>query len=164
MSEIKVLFCCMGNICRSPMAEGIFRRLVDEAGLGDLVLIDSVGTHADFPDAPPDPRAQQALAERGIDIGGLRARRIARSDFERFDLILVMDGQNFDTLRFICPKHQVHKIGRLLDYAPKLKMRDVPDPFHANDLAFGQVLEMVETAAKGLLEHVRESLRRKENS
>jgi protein-tyrosine phosphatase len=146
------------------MAEGIFRRLVDEAGLGDRVLIDSAGTHADFPGAPPDSRAQQALAERGIDISGLRARRIARPDFERFDLILVMDGQNFDTLRFICPKPQVHKIGYLLDYAPKLKTRNVPDPFRRDDSAFGQVLEMVEAATKGLLEHVRESLRRKENS
>lgn len=151
MSEIKILFCCMGNICRSPMAEGIFRRQVQQAGLADLILIDSAGTHADFPNSPPDPRAQRAMAELGIDIGMLRARRIARADFERFDLILAMDGQNFDTLRFIGPKQRLHKLGYLLDYAPRLKTKSVPDPFHADETAFKQVRTMLEEAGKGLL-------------
>jgi protein-tyrosine phosphatase len=158
MSEIKVLFCCMGNICRSPMAEGVFRRLVDEAGIGDRILIDSAGTHADFPNSPPDPRAQKLLAERGIDISGLRARRITRADFERFDLILVMDGQNYDMLRFVCPRSQSHKISRLLEFAPETKIRDVPDPFHGDESKFELVLELVEAASRGVLDHVRQSL------
>jgi protein-tyrosine phosphatase len=158
MSEFKVLFCCMGNICRSPMAEGLFRKLVAEAGIGDRVVIDSAGTHADFPDAPPDPRAQKLMAERGIDISGLRARRIARADFERFDLIVVMDGQNMDTLRFVCPRTQSHKISRLLDFAPQSKIRDVPDPFRGDESRFQRVLELVEAAGQGLLAHVRQVL------
>lgn len=163
MTEIKVLFCCMGNICRSPMAEGVLKRLVDEAGLGDRVVIDSAGTHADFPNSPPDPRAQRLMAERGMDISELRARRIGRADFDRFDLILAMDGQNYDALRFICPKSQVHKISRLLDFAPELKVRDVPDPFNADESKFERVLELVETASLGLLERLRRTLRASES-
>lgn len=158
MSEMKVLFCCMGNICRSPMAEGMFRRLVEDAGLADRVEIDSAGTHADFPDAPPDPRAQRAMAELGIDIGGLRARAVRRADFERFDLVLVMDGQNFDMLRFICPKQHAHKIVRLLDYAPGLGARSLPDPFRSDESAFIRVREMLEASTSGLLASIRETL------
>ncbi len=158
MNDIRVLFCCMGNICRSPMAEGLFRRRVEDAGFGDRILIDSAGTHANFPDSPPDPRAQRAMAELGIDIGELRARAITQGDFERFDLILVMDGQNFDMLRFTCPKQHVHKIARLLDYAPGLKARSLPDPFHSDEKAFLRVREMLVAATAGLLESVRETL------
>jgi protein-tyrosine phosphatase len=164
MNEIKVLFCCMGNICRSPMAEGMFRQLVEEAGLSGSVLIDSAGTHAAFPDSPPDPRAQRAMAELGIDIGGQRARAVSRSDFEEFDLIVAMDGQNLDTLRFVCPKHQAHKLVRMLDYAPALKARSLPDPFHADESAFIRVRGMIEAAATGLLESVREALRNNETN
>lgn len=158
MTEIKVLFCCMGNICRSPMAEGVLRRLVDEAGIGHRVVIDSAGTHADFPNSPPDPRAQRIMAERGMDISGLRARRVSRADFERFDLILAMDGQNYDSLRFICPRSQTHKISLLLDFAPKLKARDVPDPFNSDESKFERVLELVEAASLGVLEQLRKAL------
>ncbi len=159
MSEVKVLFCCMGNICRSPMAEGVFRTLVEQAGFGNRILVDSAGTHADFPNSSPDPRALRAMAERGIDISGCRARRIVHSDFERFDLILAMDWRNHDALRFMCPKPHAHKLGRLLDYAPQVKARDVLDPFHGDESAFEHVLEIVEIAAKGLLDHLRESMK-----
>jgi protein-tyrosine phosphatase len=162
MREMKVLFCCMGNICRSPMAEGMFRRKVEEAGLGQRVLIDSAGTHADFPNSPPDPRAQKVMAELGIDISGLRARAVKREDLERFDLVLAMDGQNLDMLRFICPKNHAHKLARLLDYAPKLKIKSVPDPFHADEAAFIRVRETLDIATKGLLASVFESLRQNE--
>lgn len=158
MSEIKVLLCCMGNICRSPMAEGVLRKLVEDAGLGDRVLIDSAGTHANFPDAPPDRRAQRVMAARGIDISGLRARRVTRSDFERFDFILAMDGQNHDMLSFVCPKSQRHKLGRLLDYAPRSKVRDVPDPYNSDESEFERVLELVEMASNGVLEHLTSAL------
>lgn len=159
MYEMKVLFCCMGNICRSPMAEGMFRHKVEKAGLGQKVLVDSAGTHADFPNSPPDPRAQKAMAELGIDISGQRARPVKRDDFERFDLILVMDGQNLDMLRFICPKHHAHKLARLLDYAPKLKARSVPDPFHAGEAAFIRVRETLDIATEALLASVSETFR-----
>lgn len=155
---MKLLFCCMGNICRSPMAEGLFRHLAEDAGFGDAVFVDSAGTHANFPDAPPDPRAQKAMAELGIDISGQRARAVRRADFERFDLVLAMDGHNFDTLRYICPKQHVHKIVRMLDYAPRLGTRSLPDPFHADDEAFIEVREMLEAAAAGLLEALRPNL------
>ncbi|CAL1238881.1 low molecular weight protein-tyrosine-phosphatase [Candidatus Methylocalor cossyra] len=164
MAEIKVLFCCMGNVCRSPMAEGFFRRLVDEAGLGERIVIDSAGTHTDLLDSPPDPRAQQIMAERGIDISGLRARPIKRADFERFDLILAMDGQNFDMLRFTCPKPYAYKIGQLLDYAPAFKVKDIPDPLHGDEETFVRVADMVEAAAAGLLERLRERLENQENA
>ncbi|MGZ8216191.1 low molecular weight protein-tyrosine-phosphatase [Methylomagnum sp.] len=154
MSEIKVLLCCMGNICRSPMAEGLLRKLVEDAGIGDRVLIDSAGTHADFPNAPPDRRAQRVMAARGIDISGLRARRVARSDFERFDLILAMDAHNHDMLSFVCPKSQRHKLGRLLDYAPRSKVRDVPDPYNCDESEFDRVFELVEMASQGVLAHL----------
>lgn len=154
MSEYSILFCCMGNICRSPMAAGLFKQIAEKAGVANRIIVDSAGTHADFPDSPADPRARRALAERGIDISGHRARRVTRADFERFDLILVMDGRNYDTLQFVCPKKHTGKIGLLLDYAPKGRGRDVPDPFNADESAFGRVVELLEPAVKGLLEQV----------
>lgn len=159
MVQIKVLFCCMGNICRSPMAEGVFRDLVEKAGLSEVIVADSAGTHADFKDAPPDARAQQLLLERGIDISGQRARRVRRADFEEFDLILVMDGQNLDTLRFVCPRSQHQKLARLLDFAPDLKERSVPDPYRKEEAAFRHALELIEKGAIGVLEHLRNQLR-----
>src|SRR6185436_7897223 len=95
---VKVLFVCMGNICRSPTAEGVFRKLVREQGLEDVIEIDSAGTHDYHIGAPPDPRAQQAAARRGIDLSSLRGRKAAREDFSRFDYILVMDRENYDNL------------------------------------------------------------------
>jgi protein-tyrosine phosphatase len=157
MKKINILFCCMGNICRSPMAEGLFRKLVEEAGYADRVFVDSAGTHADFPDSPPDPRAQKLMAERGIDIGAQRARRVMRADFERFDLILAMDTRNLDALRFVCPRSQAHKVGLLLDYAPRLRKKEVPDPYHADESVFKSALEQIEVAAEGLLGHLRDA-------
>jgi protein-tyrosine phosphatase len=158
MREMKVLFCCMANICRSPMAEGVFRRMVEDAGLADRVLIDSAGTHAEVVDSPPDARAQKVMAERGIDISGLRSRRITRTDFEQFDHILVMDNQNLDSLRFVCPRTQSRKLKLLLDFAPEMKIQDIPDPFRGDESRFERVLELVEAAGRGLLKHVRRSL------
>lgn len=157
MSEFSILFCCMGNICRSPMAAGLFRQLADEARILGRVFVDSAGTHADFPNAPADPRAQRALAARGIDISGHRARRITHNDFERFDRILVMDRQNYDALQFMCPKQHIRKIGRLLDYGPARRSKEVPDPYHADELAFADLIHILEPAVKGLLEHLREN-------
>lgn len=154
MTELRVLFCCMGNICRSPMAEGLFRKRLEEAGLGNRVITESAGTHAHSFPAPPDPRAQRAALERGIDISQLRSRRITRRDFATFDLILAMDAQNVDSLRFVCPKNQAHKIRRLLDYAPNGKQRDIPDPFTGGDADFTTVLDLLEQGTSGLLQAV----------
>jgi protein-tyrosine phosphatase len=156
MAEFSVLFCCMGNICRSPMAEGLFRDLAEKSGFADRIFVDSAGTHAHFLNVPPDPRAQKAMLARGIDISGKRSRRIAMSDFDRFDPILVMDGENFDALQFICRGSDRRKIAYLLDFAPQLKTRDVPDPYHGDERAFEQVSQMIEVAAAGLFAHFRE--------
>lgn len=143
------------------MAEGALRELVRKAGCMDEVFIDSAGTHAHYVGRPPDPRAQRAMLERGIDISGLRSRRVLLADFQRFDHILVMDGENFDALRFICPRNQVQKIRYLLDFAPQFKTRRIPDPFHGGEAFFNQVREMIEQAAEGVFEHLQESLKSK---
>lgn len=159
MSEINILFCCKANICRSPMAEGLFRKLVSDAGLGDRICIDSAGTHADYPDHAPDRMAQKILKSRGVDISDLRARPITQNDFERFDLILVMDGNNYDMLRFICPKRSVaNKISLIMDYVPKSRIKDIPDPVNGEESDFEQVADLLEMGTLGLLGHIQSQI------
>lgn len=158
MSEFSILFCCMGNICRSPMAAALFRHLADEAGILHRLSIDSAGTHADFPNAPADPRARRILAERGIDLGGHRARRITRGDFDRFDLILAMDSDNYDALQFVAPRQHAGKIARLLDYAPNAGISDIPDPYHEDESMFLKVLDLLQPAVQELLAQIRKNL------
>ena len=162
MEKISVLFVCMGNICRSPTAEGVFRKLVQEEGVADVFHIDSAGTHAYHVNNPPDQRAQSAAQSRGIDISSLRARQVEVSDFTEFDHVLVMDRDNYDALRFVCPKAHSHKLRYFLDYAPHLKTREVPDPYYGGAQGFERVLDMIEQAAQGFLQQVRReaSLRR----
>ncbi|CAI8726336.1 protein-tyrosine phosphatase [Methylocaldum szegediense] len=140
------------------MAEGALRELVTKAGYTNQIYIDSAGTHAYALGRPPDPRAQRVMLERGIDIGGLRSRRIARSDFQRFDYILAMDSENYDTLRFVCPREHVHKIRYLLDFAPELKTRDVPDPYHGEEAVFRETREMIVQAVEGVFAHLQQAL------
>lgn len=148
----KILFVCLGNVCRSPTAEGVFRALLEREGMGDEVLVDSAGTHAYHIDKSPDPRARTVALARGIDIGRLRARRIRMSDFEEFHQILVMDEQSYDALIFTCPKIYAHKIGYFLDYAPHLKSKSIPDPFYGDEMGFERMLDMIEDACQGLLQ------------
>ncbi|MGR9107191.1 MAG: low molecular weight protein-tyrosine-phosphatase [Gammaproteobacteria bacterium] len=155
--KVSVLFVCMGNICRSPTAEGVLRKLLDESGFSRLVRIDSAGTHAYHLDEPPDIRAQQAALERGIDISMLRARLFEAQDFENFDHILVMDRHNFDVLKAMCPKSFEHKVDLLLNYAPHLSFRDVPDPYYGGDYGFERVLDLLEDACAGLLESLKQT-------
>ncbi len=155
---IKVLFVCMGNICRSPTAEGVFRKLVSEQGLGKAIEIDSVGTHAYHVGEPPDSRAQEAARRRGIDLSGLRGRAATRDDIVRFDYVLAMDAENHEALLEICPAEHRHKIRLLLDFAPQRPEREVPDPYFGGTAGFDRVLDMIEEAAKGLLEDVRRKL------
>jgi len=152
MTKIKVLFVCMGNICRSPTAEGVFQALVEKEKLHDRFAIDSAGTHAYHVGEAPDLRAQRAARERGIDLSGLRARKVTYGDFDDFDHLLVMDDENHAALVAACPAHHKHKIEYLLDYAPQVGTRHVPDPYYGGSYGFERVLDMVEEAAQGFLD------------
>ncbi len=146
-----VLFVCMGNICRSPTAEGVFRALAVRAGWARRLRIDSAGTHDFHIGEPPDPRAIASAERRGYDIRKLRARQIAPRDFTRFDWILAMDQGNLGRLKELQPKDFAGQIGLLLDVAPALGMRNVPDPYYGGPDAFERMLDLVEPATEALL-------------
>jgi protein-tyrosine phosphatase len=152
---VKVLFVCMGNICRSPTAEGVFTKLVSEEGLHELIEVDSAGTHAYHVGDPPDPRAQRSALARDIVISHLRARRAVSDDFESFDYILAMDEDNYKNLAGICPPGLEHKLHLFLDFASHLESREVPDPYYGGAKGFERVLDMVEEASRGLLEQIK---------
>ncbi len=151
---MKVLFVCLGNICRSPTAEGVFRALLEQRAPLLDVQVDSAGTANYHPGAAPDPRSQRAAARRGIDISGLRARQIAPRDFERCDLILGMDGDNLRDLEALRPAGARAQLQLFLDYAPELGRRDIPDPYYRDAAAFEEVLDLIEAASRGLLERL----------
>ncbi len=154
-AKVSILFVCMGNICRSPTAEGVFRKLlVDEAPELD-VEIDSAGTHAYHTGEQPDLRAQHAAMQRGFDLSAIRARKVKNSDFERFDFVLAMDSGNYELLNARCPSAESHRLRMFLEFAPGLRRRDVPDPYYGGSNGFEQVLDIVEQAARGLLDHIR---------
>lgn len=153
--RVKILFVCMGNICRSPTAHGVFRKLVMDAGLMDVVEIDSAGTHAYHIGEAPDRRARETALERGIDISDLRARRARPDDFHYYDYVLAMDQDNFACLREICPTGLEEKLRLFMDFAPDLQIREVPDPYYGGQRGFERVFDMVESAALGLLADLR---------
>lgn len=155
VKRIQILFVCMGNICRSPTAEGVLRKYVQDAGLQDNVLVDSAGTHDYHTGSPPDPRAQAAARRRGYDLSKLRARQIAESDFEKFDLLLAMDMNNFALLESMCPFQHRSKLGFLMDYAREAKTRFVPDPYSRGAAHFERVLDYIENACAGLMDALR---------
>lgn len=157
MKKIKVLFVCMGNICRSPTAEGVFTRMVKQQKLDDFFEIDSAGTHAYHTNEAPDLRAQKAARERGIELSHLRARQVTYGDFADFDYLLVMDDDNYETLIGKCPAEHKSKINYLLDYATSVNFREVPDPYYGGQHGFERVLDMVESAAQGFLENLKKS-------
>jgi len=147
-----ILFVCLGNICRSPMAEGVFRHIAGSRGL--TIGVDSAGTSSWHIGCPPDDRAQRATAGRGIDISGLRARQVARDDFERFDLVIAMDEANLANLRSKAPADAHDRIRLFLDFASGLTAREVPDPYYGGEDGFDHVLDMIEAAANGLADHI----------
>ena len=158
--EHRVLFVCMGNICRSPTAEGVFRSLAARE-LPELRLeIDSAGTHAYHIGEPPDPRAQRAAQRRAIDLSGIRARRIVADDFAHFDLILAMDPLNEVVLREQSPAEFQDRIRLFLEFAPQVGRKDVPDPYYGGSNGFEYVLDLAEEASAGLIAHLRQTLRR----
>jgi low molecular weight protein-tyrosine phosphatase len=152
----RILFVCMGNICRSPTAQGVFQRLIEQTGLSQEINIDSAGTHAYHVGNPPDPRAQAVALRRGIDLSALRARRISLGDFAKYDYILAMDRDNLNALLMNCPPEHSYKLRLFLDFAPDLKVNEVPDPYYGGATGFEQVLDLVEIASEGLLRHLRQ--------
>ncbi|MES1982580.1 MAG: low molecular weight protein-tyrosine-phosphatase [Pseudomonadota bacterium] len=152
--KIAVLFICMGNICRSPTAEAVFRARVEEAGLAQLILIDSAGTHDYHIGEPPDTRTQRTAKSRGYDLGMLRGRQVNTRDFDEFDYILAMDNANLAILRRLCPAELHPRLGLFLQYAHKHQENEVPDPYYGNADGFEHVLDLVEDAADGLLVHI----------
>ena len=144
----------MGNICRSPTAEAVFKHVVNEAGLSARIRSDSAGTHAYHIGDPPDARAQRHAAKRGYDLSALRARRVEAADFERFDYVLAMDETNLTALRRLCPAQYRERVKLFLEFAPEAGRRDVPDPYYGGAQGFEDVLDLVELAAEGLLDHI----------
>jgi len=194
-TTVSVLFVCMGNICRSPTAEGVFRRKVREAGLEDRVIVDSAGTHGYHVGSPPDARSQETAARRGYDLSRLRARKFEADDCQRFDYVLAMDRGNYNRIVQTCRAGGAHRAGvrhghgeheaglhaghgqgdhgaglgapardgyanvrMFLEFAPYLREREVPDPYAGSDEGFEYVLDLIEAAADGLLEDVRQRL------
>lgn len=154
--KTKVLFVCMGNICRSPTAEAVFRHRVAEAGLEERIYIDSAGTHDYHIGDPPDPRTQQAARQRGYDMSALRGRQVEIADFNHFDYVLAMDNANLSILKRLRPQDAQSHLGLFLEYAGKHEAREVPDPYYGGKDGFERVLDMVEDAAEGLLQHIRQ--------
>lgn len=163
-ARIRVLMVCMGNICRSPTAEAVLRRKLVAAGLGDDVEVDSAGTHAYHEGSPPDERSQNVAAKRGYELGQLRARRVKPQDYQVFDLLLAMDWDNLAMLEQDCPSDQQirRKLRRLTEFVPPQSShagaQTVPDPYYGGPAGFEFVLDLVEHACDGLVEHLRQEL------
>lgn len=154
--NVSVLFCCMGNICRSPTAEAVFRHYVESAGMSGQISIDSAGTHDYHVGDKPDARAQRAAQQRGYDMSKLRGRQVGEEDFRRFDYVLAMDTANLAILHGITPPDSSTQPQLFLDYARHHSEREVPDPYYGGADGFERVLDMVEDAAQGLLEEIRQ--------
>lgn len=152
---VSVLFVCLGNICRSPTAEGVFRALCAREGLGERVRIDSAGTGGWHIGEAPDRRAQAAARRRGIDLAGQRGRQVSAADFGRFDYLLAMDRDNLAALRRLRPADFAGHLGLFLDFAPGAPLRDVPDPYYGGVDGFDEVLDLIEAASHGLLAEIR---------
>ena len=147
----------MGNICRSPTAHGVFQRLVDEHDLNNSVVVDSAGTYAYHKGKKPDARASSIAGKRGYKLSSIRARKVADDDFEKFNYILAMDDENYTDLLTQCNDEHKHKIKHFLEFATQTKLHEVPDPYYGGLNGFEIVLDLVEDASKGLLEHIKDT-------
>lgn len=152
MQKTSVLFVCMGNICRSPTAEGVFRAMAAQAGIIGRVRVDSAATHDYYTGGPPDWRATIAARKRGYDIAPLRARQVEAADFARFDRIYAMDRMNLELLEDLRPKGYRGDLALFLDVAPELGVREVPDPYSGGTEGFERVLDLIEHASTALVQ------------
>ena len=159
MKKTSVIFVCMGNICRSPTAEAVFRARAEQAGLADDIFIDSAGTHDYHIGDAPDARTQRAAARRGYDMSALRGRQVESADFLRFDYVLAMDHANLAILQRMRPHDAPGHLGLFLEFAARHHEREVPDPYYGGAEGFERVLDMVEDAAEGLLQCIRNARR-----
>jgi protein-tyrosine phosphatase len=148
----------MGNICRSPTAHGVFQQYIQEAGLTERVFVDSAGTHAYHIGEPPDPRSQKHALKRGYDLSKQKARQLHPDDFERYNLILVMDWENLALVERQCPPHYKHKLRRVTEFCKTINATVVPDPYYKGDEGFEEVLNLIEDASVGLLDYVKQQL------
>lgn len=153
--KVSVLFVCMGNICRSPTAHGVFRNLLRQQGLEDLIYIDSAGTHAYHVGNPPDERSVATAEKRGIEMRDLRARKVDFSDFIEFDYILPMDDDNYANLMNLAPRDLQQKVRYFLEFAEGVEQKYVPDPYYGGPQGFENVFDLVEKASIGLLADIR---------
>jgi protein-tyrosine phosphatase len=144
----------MGNICRSPTAEGVFKAKLQKSNLFDAIHVDSAGTHNYHPDSPPDSRSQMHALKRGYDLSNLRARTVKESDFEYFDFLITMDWDNRALLEERCPEHLQHKIKGFAEFLTVSHASVIPDPYYGGDQGFEQVLNLIEEASDGLLKLV----------
>lgn len=158
MRVFSVLFVCAANLCRSPTAHGIFRKLVADQGLGDFIRVQSAGTHNLYTDSPPDARSQSHAAQRGYEIADLRARHLQDADFEQADLILVMDWSNLGLVQQRCPEEHLGKVRRMMEFSQTAGATVVPDPYPGEPKDFELVLDMLEEACDGLMRYVRTAL------
>jgi len=156
---VRILFVCLGNICRSPTAEAVLRALAAREAPELALEVDSAGTAGYHVGEPPDPRTRQAAARRGYDLTGLRARVVAPEDFERFDLILAMDRENLRVLQRRAPPIAHERLRLFLEFGPQGGSEDVPDPYYGGPNGFEEVLDLVEAATRGLLRHLRQRAR-----
>ena len=155
-SVIKVLFVCTGNICRSPTADGVFRKIVDEAGLADQISVDSCGLSAYHVGELPDPRSSEMAKSRGYDLSDIRSRKIKPSDYVQFDYILAMDDGHLRDMRRQAPSANQTKIKLFLDYHPDMVGQSVPDPYYGGANGFVHVFDMIEQTSNNLLTHIRQ--------
>ena len=156
---MKILFVCLGNICRSPTAEAVFRAVAAREAPELSIEVDSAGTAGYHIGEPPDARTRAAASRRGYDLSPLRARMVAPSDFEEFDLILAMDLQNLQVLHRRAPAHARERVRLFLEFAPEAPVTEVPDPYYGGPNGFEDVLDLVEAASRGLLAHLRQRSR-----
>lgn len=154
MTPTSVLFVCLGNICRSPTAEVVFRALVESRGLADSIYIDSAGTSNWHIGERPDPRAVEAASKRGIDLTGLRGRQAISQDFSEFDYVIAMDHENHSNLSRLATPEQQEKLYLFLEFAEGVTEVEVPDPYFGSAGGFPHVLDLIENASQGLLDHI----------
>jgi protein-tyrosine phosphatase len=154
MTPSSVLFVCLGNICRSPTAEGVFRALVESRGLAGSINIDSAGTSNWHIGERPDPRAIEAASKRGIDLTGMRGRQAIAQDFSEFDYIIAMDHENHTNLSRLATPDQQEKLYLFLEFAEGVSEVEVPDPYFGSTGGFPHVLDLIENASQGLLDHI----------